>query len=321
MTRSRSRLGTLIVVGMLSSLIPVSALPAAAATTGDLLLTGVIDGPLTGGLPKAVELYVANDIPDLSVYGLGSANNGGGSNGQEFSFPATGATAGDFVYVATEAPGFNSFFGFDPDYTSPAVNINGDDAIELFMSGSVVDVFGEITFATFPVWAHTDGWVYRVNQTGQDGSVFVPENWTSSGVNALDGETSNATAAFPFPLGQYSEDTPPPPPPPPPPPSPFIINEVDSDTPGTDAAEFVELYDGGAGNTSLDGLVLVFYNGGDALTYGSVDLDGLRTGSDGYAVICGDAADIAAECDLDSSVVIQNGADAVALYQGDGSDF
>ena len=28
-----------------------------------------------------------------------------------------------------------------------------------------------------------------------------------------------------------------------------IINEVDSDTPGSDAAEFVELYDGGTGNT------------------------------------------------------------------------
>ncbi|HEX2271292.1 MAG TPA: Ig-like domain-containing protein, partial [Pyrinomonadaceae bacterium] len=40
-----------------------------------------------------------------------------------------------------------------------------------------------------------------------------------------------------------------------------IINELDSDTPGTDAAEFVELYDGGVGNTSLSGLVLVFYNG------------------------------------------------------------
>ena len=31
-----------------------------------------------------------------------------------------------------------------------------------------------------------------------------------------------------------------------------IINEVDADTPGVDAAEFVELYDGGAGNTPLD---------------------------------------------------------------------
>ena len=31
----------------------------------------------------------------------------------------------------------------------------------------------------------------------------------------------------------------------PPPPSPTLINEVDSDTPGDDVLEFVELYDGG----------------------------------------------------------------------------
>jgi hypothetical protein len=40
-----------------------------------------------------------------------------------------------------------------------------------------------------------------------------------------------------------------------------VINEVDSDTPDADVAEFVELYDGGVGNTSLTGLVLVFFNG------------------------------------------------------------
>jgi len=37
-----------------------------------------------------------------------------------------------------------------------------------------------------------------------------------------------------------------------------IINEVDCDTPGTDLAEFVELFDGGVGNTPLDGYVVVF---------------------------------------------------------------
>jgi hypothetical protein len=41
----------------------------------------------------------------------------------------------------------------------------------------------------------------------------------------------------------------------------LIINELDCDTPGTDAAEFIELYDGGVGNTALAGLVLVFFNG------------------------------------------------------------
>jgi hypothetical protein len=42
----------------------------------DLIITGVIDGPLTGGVPKAIELYAINTIADLSIYGLESANNG-----------------------------------------------------------------------------------------------------------------------------------------------------------------------------------------------------------------------------------------------------
>ena len=47
-------------------------------------------------------------------------------------------------------------------------------------------------------------------------------------------------------------------------------------TPGTDVLEFVELFDGGVGGTSLDGLVLVFYNGSDDLSYAAYDLDGFR---------------------------------------------
>jgi hypothetical protein len=41
----------------------------------------------------------------------------------------------------------------------------------------------------------------------------------------------------------------------------FVINEVDADQVGTDSAEFVELFDGGVGNTDLTGLVLVLVNG------------------------------------------------------------
>ena len=51
-----------------------------------LIITGVIDGPLSGGTPKALELYALNDISDMSIYGLGFANNGGGSDGIEFAF-------------------------------------------------------------------------------------------------------------------------------------------------------------------------------------------------------------------------------------------
>ena len=169
-----------------------------------LLISGVIDGPLSGGVPKAVEFFAFDDIADLSTYGFGSANNGGGTDGQEFTFPAIPVAAGTFVYVASEATGFTTFFGFAPDFTSGVANINGDDAIELFLDGAVVDVFGDINVdGTGQPWDHVDGWAYRVNGTGPDGSTFVLANWTFSGPNALDGETTNATAATPFPIGSF----------------------------------------------------------------------------------------------------------------------
>jgi len=170
----------------------------------DLIITGIIDGPLTGGIPKAVELYAVNNIANLNVYGIGSANNGGGSDGEEFTFPSITIAAGSFIYVASENDGFNNFFGFPVRYVTNAVSINGDDAIELFKDGNVVDVFGDISVdGTGESWEYLDGWVYRKNQTGPDGSNFIEENWTFSGVDALDGETTNESASHPFPIGSY----------------------------------------------------------------------------------------------------------------------
>ncbi len=231
---------------------PIGTPPLPPPPPDDLVIKGVVDGPLSGGIPKAVEFYVVNAIADLSVYGVGSANNGGGSDGMEFTFPAVSAAAGDYIYVASESAGFSAFFGFAPDYTSGAASINGDDAIELFQSGVVVDVFGDINVdGNGEPWEYLDGWARRIDGTGPDGSTFVLANWEFSGPNALDGETTNATAATPFPIGT------------PPSQSSVLINEVDADQVGTDAAEFVELFDGGVGNTDLSGLVAVLMNGSD----------------------------------------------------------
>lgn len=182
------------------------SLVAVGASASDLIITGVVDGPLTGGIPKAIEVCACADIADLSIYGLGSANNGGGTDGEEFTFPADPAVAGQFIYLSYDVDAFTAFFGFAPDYTDAnAPNINGDDAIELFMNGSVVDVFGDINVdGTGEPWDHLDGWTYRVDATGPDGTTFVLENWYFSGINALDGELTNATAAVPFPLGTFA---------------------------------------------------------------------------------------------------------------------
>ena len=99
----------------------------------------------------------------------------------------------------------------------------------------------------------------------------------------------------------------------------IVINEVDSDTPGTDVAEFVELYDGGVGNTSLTGLVVVFFNGSNDLSYGAFDLDGRTTDANGYFVL-GNSGVTGVDMTF-ANGLLQNGADAVALYQGDATSF
>jgi hypothetical protein len=174
-----------------------------------LILTGAFDGPLSGGTPKGVEIFVYEDVADLSIFGLGSANNGGGTDGEEFTFPADAATAGDFIYVATESIQFNAFFGFDPNYTSTAMSINGDDAIELFKNGLVFDIFGDINVdGSGEPWDHLDGWAYRVDDTGPDDSTFILANWNFSGVDGLEGGVTNATCTVPFPIGTFTSTIP-----------------------------------------------------------------------------------------------------------------
>ncbi|MFT2090290.1 ExeM/NucH family extracellular endonuclease [Paraglaciecola sp. 2405UD69-4] len=186
----------------------LAALCASTVQANDLVITGVIDGPLSGGTPKAVEIFVLNDIADLSVCGLGSANNGGGSDGQEYTFNSGPATAGSYIYIASESAGFESYLGFAPTDTAGAMGINGDDAVELFCNGAVVDTFGDINVdGTGEAWDHLDGWAYRTAGTGPDGANFSLASWSFSGTNALDGETSNDTAASVFPLKSYAEET------------------------------------------------------------------------------------------------------------------
>jgi hypothetical protein len=110
-----------------------------------------------------------------------------------------------------------------------------------------------------------------------------------------------------------------------------VINELNSDNPGgggpgggTDNMEFVELY--GPANTSLDSLVLVFFNGGnnnnpDSTSYRALSLTGYSIDEFGFFLL-GDSAVVNADQffpNLNNN--IQNGSDAVALYYGQESDF
>ncbi|WP_068266231.1 lamin tail domain-containing protein [Rubripirellula obstinata] len=99
-----------------------------------------------------------------------------------------------------------------------------------------------------------------------------------------------------------------------------LINEVDSVTAGSpDSSEFIELYDGGIGNTSLTGKVLVLYDGSTNTSYSSFDLDGLTTDDNGLFVL-GNATVPGVDF-VFTNGLLQDGADAVALFDGDASSF
>jgi hypothetical protein len=174
----------------------------ATLARAQLQISAVVDATLPGALPKAVELVVCSDISDLSMYGLESANNGGGAQKVEFTFPSgSSASAGDFIYVASERAQFEAFFGFAPTFTSSsALSINGDDAIVLYKNGAIIDVFGEPDVdGTGQPWEYADGWAARINQKASS-VTFDVNDWTFSGPDALDGVTTNAASATPVPV-------------------------------------------------------------------------------------------------------------------------
>lgn len=105
----------------------------------------------------------------------------------------------------------------------------------------------------------------------------------------------------------------------------IYINEIDSDTPGSDLLEFVELKSV-TPNLSLDGYVLVFFNAGssapysNSVSYYAIDLDGYETDFNGIFHL-GNAAVSPAPMKIFSNAIVQNGPDVVALYLGNDTDF
>ncbi|SFJ25318.1 endonuclease [Olleya namhaensis] len=105
-----------------------------------------------------------------------------------------------------------------------------------------------------------------------------------------------------------------------------VINELDCDTTfegnNIDNHEFIELLSS-VPNFALDGYVLVLFNGstsGGDSSYFALDLDGYTTDINGLLLIGSSNVSPFPQVTIPTNL-IQNGADAVALYLGDDTDF
>jgi len=170
--------------------------------TGKLQLRGIIQA----GNIKAIELYALEDFgfTENRNFGLGSANNGGGSDGQEFIIDIA-AKAGDCIFVTNDTIRFKQFYGpidnnllvqdeeLEADY-------NGDDAIELYENCKVIDVFGNPDQdGTGEDWEYRLGWAKRIGERLYNTTTFDPTSWQYSGVGALEDLATNQEATIPYP--------------------------------------------------------------------------------------------------------------------------
>ena len=174
-----------------------------------LIITGVLDGDLSGGYPKALELYAATDIADLSIYGIDVASNGALSTSQDYALEAGSLTKGSFYTIGRKSGtgngGFDDWFGKAADMYTDKNTFNGDDAIVLYKNGTIiVDVLGAVgQDGTGEAWEYKDGWMYR--KSGKDASLNFNMNDWKACKGCADTYSKNSDMAQPFPIGTYSE--------------------------------------------------------------------------------------------------------------------
>jgi uncharacterized protein len=286
-----------------------------ASAGNELYISEYIEG---SSYNKALEFYngTANSI-DLSSYEVHFYFNGNSTAGRTITL--NGSLAAGDVFVLANASADAAILA-SSNQTDSGSWFNGDDAIELIHNGVSVDAIGQVGFDPGSQWG--DGVTSTKNNTLRRIKTITSGDYNSADAFNPSAEWNGFAVDSFDNLGLYTNNNSPVAPSPTPTPVPtvqLVINEVDADTSGVDTAEFIELFDGGIGNLSLDGYIVVLYNGNGDTSYKTIDLTGMQTNATGYFVI-GNA--VVPNVDLViANGKLQNGADAVALYQDSALNF
>lgn len=171
-----------------------------------VIITGIIDGPLEGGAPKALELYLSG-FEELRFYTFYRSVNGGpfgSGSGSVATFD--GAWGDTFVYLVKpdHVEAFHAVFGNEGCYAHviPAgiISGNGNEAFQIRDSTGTV-VIDQVWWENAED-SYRDSYWYRNHGTGPD-SCWQSSNWVALGNDGLDGlDEAGLRAAVPF--GSYA---------------------------------------------------------------------------------------------------------------------
>lgn len=144
-----------------------------------LVISGVFTDTTNNGKARGVELYAIGDISDLNDYGLSLSLDGSGLvTAPTYNLPTGPITAGTYIYVTSNAAEFISYLGPRSNINQNAVValMDGNDAVELFFNGSMVDVYGEVSYSGPITWGYESGWA--MSQANRNATPsFVENDW------------------------------------------------------------------------------------------------------------------------------------------------
>ena len=286
-------------VTILAMVLMALPMQSAGAAATELFFSEYVEG---SGFNKAVEIYNGTGAAvNLSTYSVELYSNGAASPSQSVTLSGTLA-AGD-VFVISRADADPTIVSV-ADALSPAVmNFNGDDAIVLRNSGTVVDSFGQVGFDPGSEWigGGADDTLRRnVSVCSGDsnaGDAFdASVEWTSFAANTFDGLGTHTAACG----GSTVNDI-------------FLSEYIE----GSSFNKAIEIYNGTGSAVDLAaGLyTLELYSNGSPTVSQSLALSGTIASGDVY-VLAHPSADAAilAQADVTSGSVINfNGDDAVVL--------
>jgi hypothetical protein len=171
-----------------------------------VIITGLLHGTLTGGSPKAIELFITG-TENLYNYEVWRSLNGapfGSGSGSISSM--TGIFTNTFVFLvkSDQVDAFHSVFGDEGIFANvlpmSIISGNGNDGFQVRLkTGSVII---DQVWLEDAAYSYRDSFWYRKHGTGPD-SGWLSSAWETPGNDALDGmDEAGLRAAVPF--GTYA---------------------------------------------------------------------------------------------------------------------
>ncbi len=164
---------------------------------GGLIISEVVDGDLSGGNPKFVEITNTGTVAYVFPLGGGIVVQSNDSADTVVDVVMTGVTInpGQSYTIASSANNgiaqFNLAYGFGADLFTAAFFGNGDDRYAISDGASLTDIYG--TFGSraaldLATYNYTDSYATRNKDVlVGTGAVYAPSGWFVPGPLALDG--------------------------------------------------------------------------------------------------------------------------------------